>query len=965
MKFLLATSGFFVIIVSVSFGQIAQGPAAGSIPGGAIVNTNNFGAFAAPFPAPAEEAHKHPIVPPSSKTPNMPPATGPEGSNYFEDPSLQDGLLFPPPPITVASFQGNTQFSGFPPDPDIAVGPNHIIQVVNTSFRISDKSGNTLKTINATSWFQSVLPGSGAFDPRVFYDHHANRWFMVWDNFNDANLTAYFLVSVSDDDDPIGVWFNWALPANVYGSTPSGTWQDHETAGFDRYAYYITGRHFGFPPGGYFGNAVRILPKQQFLGSSPDTIRWHDFWALRDLNGIDVDQVRPSFVYSDPTEYYLAGPPNVSSGTYFVVYRITNPLGTPAISCAHVPVTAWSSAPNAGQLGGGQAIEAGSSRLRHPPIYRDSSLWMAHSVYNGGYSAVRYLRINTITNTAAEDAALGALGFWHFYPALTVDKDNNIAITFSRSGDTQYAGAYYTWRLNSDPPGLRPSETIRPGAGNYVVLGNGRNRWGDYMGASLDPADKNILWFLTEYASGINSFSVWAQGVRLVPWPGRRIYTSSTSLDFGRREALITSDTLPVTLSSIGAEQLTITSIANSTGTFTLLGVPSLPITLSPFDTIGLRVVFQPTAHGVVGDSISIGSNDSLNTTTKVYLTGKGVIIGQAHSGVIYATSAQPASRLFTLDSATGTATAVGPTEVTEIQGLAIRPVSNELYGTYTTTTSVTIYRLSTGFGDALPVRTIPVPNMRAIAFNAGDTLYGATTTGKLYRINLTSGDTTFIGSAASVVYSSISFNPLNQQLWASVRPTLIGRDNIYKVNTTTGTATLVGATGFNVITPHIAFDALGKLFGLTRPVSSINDFIRIDTSTAVGTVIGSTGVSGLLGLAMRTDSTIVSAEEFPGTHVPSSFALQQNYPNPFNPVTRIGYALPVQSKVRLSIFNLLGQEIAQLVDGEQHAGRHEALWNGTNSLGINVPSGLYFYSLEAHGDGTAFRQIRKMLLLK
>lgn len=73
--------------------------------------------------------------------------------------------------------------------------------------------------------------------------------------------------------------------------------------------------------------------------------------------------------------------------------------------------------------------------------------------------------------------------------------------------------------------------------------------------------------------------------------------------------------------------------------------------------------------------------------------------------------------------------------------------------------------------------------------------------TGRLYRISLDTGDTTFVGPSG-LVYSGFSFNPTNGDLWASVRPLVGSKDRIYKVSTTTGAATLVGGTGDNAITP-------------------------------------------------------------------------------------------------------------------------------------------------------------------
>ena len=82
------------------------------------------------------------------------------------------------------------------------------------------------------------------------------------------------------------------------------------------------------------------------------------------------------------------------------------------------------------------------------------------------------------------------------------------------------------------------------------------------------------------------------------------------------------------------------------------------------------------------------------------------------------------------------------------------------------------------------------------------------------------------------------------------------------------------------------------------------------------------------------------------GTALPTDFALGQNYPNPFNPSTIIPYHLSASSRVRLEVFNLLGQRLATLVDAEQAAGAHTALWDATNAAGQAVSAGVYIYRL-------------------
>ena len=94
---------------------------------------------------------------------------------------------------------------------------------------------------------------------------------------------------------------------------------------------------------------------------------------------------------------------------------------------------------------------------------------------------------------------------------------------------------------------------------------------------------------------------------------------------------------------------------------------------------------------------------------------------------------------------------------------------------------------------------------------------------------------------------------------------------------------------------------------------------------------------------------------------VPESYGLGQNFPNPFNPVTQINYQVPQDGRVRLVVYNLLGQEVRRLVDGRVEAGFYQMVWDGRDALGRSVSSGVYFYRMVA-GE---FSQVRKMVFLK
>ena len=100
---------------------------------------------------------------------------------------------------------------------------------------------------------------------------------------------------------------------------------------------------------------------------------------------------------------------------------------------------------------------------------------------------------------------------------------------------------------------------------------------------------------------------------------------------------------------------------------------------------------------------------------------------------------------------------------------------------------------------------------------------------------------------------------------------------------------------------------------------------------------------------------------------LPAVYALEQNYPNPFNPTTQIKYALPRTSSVTLRVYNVLGQEVATLLNGEQPAGYHSVAWDGRNNRGEAIGSGLYFYRIEAkpNDGGTTFVEVKKMMMIK
>jgi hypothetical protein len=137
------------------------------------------------------------------------------------------------------------------------------------------------------------------------------------------------------------------------------------------------------------------------------------------------------------------------------------------------------------------------------------------------------------------------------------------------------------------------------------------------------------------------------------------------------------------------------------------------------------------------------------------------------------------------------------------------------------------------------------------------------------------------------------------------------------------------------------------------------DDAVRVGTSS---TLVGDNSRTWYDGISFAGVNTAVSVQETQA--LPSTFSLSQNYPNPFNPSTVINYQLPAVSLVTLKVFDMLGREVATLVNGERGAGTHSTVWDASG-----YPSGVYVYRLQARnlsiGQAGVSVDSRRMVLIR
>jgi hypothetical protein len=951
-----------LLCTTFSFSQTYQGPATGSVASGAVVNTNSFTDF--PISGDSDPIIRGEMNVEGNFEPLLIDSDGREifPNTYTEDLNIGDN----PQGIgdnTMLLQKYNVALDNiyFPPDPTIAVGPNHVMVLTNNAIgiRIYDKQGNLLKSISSTQWWSAVWPSQSG-DPQIIYDHFSNRWVMVFMQWDDIAFTAGNLIAYSDDEDPLGTWYMYRLDTRLHGTINSNTWGDYPQIGFDEQAIYIQTTCIGIGISAYYPK-IRIISKAELYSSNAGPLSYKDIWniSIPGQPSIAADKLHPTFHYSTTGEHYFLYASR-GGGNFYTLFKIINPITAPVLTGVNINVPFYGMAPNANQLGGGTLIETNGSHMKTAPVYRDGFLYATHSVKNSvypNYVSIKYVKIDVATNTVVESAELGADKYFYIYPAIAVDKDGNVGITCSRSADGEYIGSYFTTRRATDPAGLSNSGMLQPGLGNYQRVFNNRNRWGDYLGAYLDPADEYSFWMISEYASGTNAYACVVGQIRLQPFSGIYVFPETQNYDFGSTEIGNVSDTIDALIANYGTDDLIISSIPLSVGDYSLVSNHTFPITLQTFDTLVVKFVFNPTSIGDQNVDYQIVNNST--SFTGLNFTGIGYEMQPATDQKLYAVSGtQNSGQTLSINKSTGVGINIGSSNYTDLIGLAIHPETKIIYSIRSSAAGSTLLRLNSSAGDAYPLYSYPLPGLFSIAFDSSGTLYGVLTTGQVYTLNLENGSYTLV-TTIPCQRISVRFHPQTNELWGTVKNFLGNpKDQLVKIDLSTGDTTRFGRTGYNVNTLDLAFDEANQLYGIKGSGTLVSDLFRISQTTGSATMIGSVGLKDLTGLSYSGGVTDVEDEDI---NIPSTYSLEQNYPNPFNPSTQIKFSLPISSNVKITIYNLLGEVVRELVNTDMNSGIHTVQWNSDDVSGKKVSSGIYFYTLIT----PEISQTRKLLIIR
>lgn len=394
---------------------------------------------------------------------------------------------------SVGVFDAIGQTRYLPPDPTVAVGPDHVMVTVNSAIAWYSRDGvlQVQQDLEPRGFdpgfFGSVGAGDFVFDPKCFYDHLAGRFVLV--ALERYLTTSYILMAVSDDADPNGVWHAYRTPS-VLNIGNSLYWWDYPGFGFDGEVYSVTGNMFNLAGPGFGGGAYRTYDKAAMLVGDPVTTRTV---LAGGSSSIQSAQEYGDENSSAPTGYFASA----LSGGSIRLLAMRNRLTQPYVLSADVPVPGYGGAPLAPVSGGG-SLSIVPTRVMNVHV-RGASLFTSHSVGVDGVAKVRWYEFDLGTWPESGSPTLVQVGEVNpgadtsvFFPAIAANAAGDVGLVYATSSPSDRVEMWITGRLAGDPPGTM-GEPVRVALSPSGVSAS-QHRWGDYYDLTVDPTDDETMW---------------------------------------------------------------------------------------------------------------------------------------------------------------------------------------------------------------------------------------------------------------------------------------------------------------------------------------------------------------------------------------------------------------------------------------------------------------------------------------
>jgi hypothetical protein len=424
------------------------------------------------------------------------------------------------------SFPGVGASGYAPPDTNMAVGPNHILQTVNSRYAIYSKSGALLVGPNSLSSLWAPLGNTNGCatnnggDVVAQYDNLADRFVVT--QLGGVSAPFSECIAISQTNDPTGAYYLYSYP---YGTTLNdypkfGVWPTtHNSAYLATYNLFTNGQSFN-------GGQLCAYDRTKMLAGDPTaqgicyTINQANGFPAADGGFLPADLDGSTPPLDGTPGYFL----NYETFSSLRMYALTPNFATPSASTLSVetpdiPVAAFSEAcpPTytcVPQSGTNQRLDTLGDRLMYRLAFRNfgdhEALVVNHSVMNGSSVGVRWYELRAPVSTSGafslyQQSTYAPDSVYRWMGSAAMDGAGNFAVGYSASSSTIHPAIRYAGRAATDPTGTLGSEvSMMEGTGSQT---NGLSRWGDYSAMRIDPTDDCTFWYTNEFLVANGSFN--------------------------------------------------------------------------------------------------------------------------------------------------------------------------------------------------------------------------------------------------------------------------------------------------------------------------------------------------------------------------------------------------------------------------------------------------------------------------
>ena len=363
----------------------------------------------------------------------------------------------------------------------MAVGPNHVFEVVNSQGRIWTKTGTQVDDFSLMSFF--ITSGLGApVDPKIMFDAISDRWFV---SAFVREIDSVVLAS-STTNDPTGTFNVYHIPY------PSTICPDQPKMGISNDKFVISTNDFTNrcnSPTTFVGGHLKVLDKSRLIEGA--SVPFQNFPA-----DITRFAITPAQSLSSTNTLYMVEV-EFSDVTF---YTIEGTVPSAVLASQTLPILTAPIPPDGRQAGTTDLINTGSNRIQDAK-WRQEKLWF--SLNDGCFppgdstlrSCIHLTQIDTTVPTVTQDFRVSLGGFDFFYPAIAIDESEGLGVIFGYSTPLSFPSLAIT-----SQPAYLDANTV--GVISSVVIGTEPNedgRYGDYFAAAVDPSDPTILWAAGQY----------------------------------------------------------------------------------------------------------------------------------------------------------------------------------------------------------------------------------------------------------------------------------------------------------------------------------------------------------------------------------------------------------------------------------------------------------------------------------